>query len=245
MTTTMLRPALLALLPLALALSCSQSPAPQAGPAPASAPAAKPTVAGDGAAPTGDAVAALGLVDPAAKAELGQPAPDFTLADLDGKTHALSQHRGKIVVLEWFNPQCPFVKYAHSEGPLRDMAARETAAGVVWIAVNSGAPGKQGAGVDNSREGAKTYGMTHPIVLDESGAVGRAYGATKTPHMFVVDEKGTLVYRGGLDNAPMGEVDGDGPKIAFVEQALAELRAGKPVATADTRAYGCSVKYAS
>jgi hypothetical protein len=87
--------------------------------------------------------------------------------------------------------------------------------------------------------------MSHPILIDESGTVGRAYGAAKTPHMFVVDAEGKLVYAGGLDNAPMGEVDGDAPKTPYVEQALADLRAGKPVATAQTKAYGCSVKYAS
>jgi len=178
-----------------------------------------------------------------ATAAIGQPAPDFTLTDLDGKPHTLSQYAGKTVVLEWWNPQCPFVDYAHGKGPLVDMAAKEMAEGVVWLSINSGAPGKQGAGVEASREGAAKFGMKNPVLLDEDGTVGRTYGAEKTPHMYVVDAKGTLVYRGGLDDAPMGEPE-DGELTAHVANALAELRAGKPVTVAETKAYGCSVKYA-
>lgn len=178
-------------------------------------------------------------------AAVGKAAPDFELTDFDGKPHKLSDHKGKLVVLEWFNPGCPFVKYAHGEGPLKDMAAQEVEKGVVWLAINSGAPGKQGAGADNSREGAKTFGMTHPILVDESGAVGKIYGATKTPHMFLVDTAGVLVYAGAIDNAPIGEVDGGGAYVNYLASALADVRAGKPVATASTPSYGCSVKYKS
>jgi peroxiredoxin len=245
MTTTRL--SILSSFCLVLALACDKSTAPE-GSAPAKG--ASKSAGGDAGAkeaatPSTDASASAALVDPVAKAAVGQPAPDFTLSDLDGKAVKLSEHRGKIVVLEWFNPGCPFVKYAHGEGPLKDMAAKETKNGVVWIAVNSGAPGKEGAGADNSREAAKAWGMSHPILIDDSGVVGKTYGAAKTPHMFIVDDKGTLVYAGGLDNAPMGEVDGDAPKVSYVEQALADLRGGKPVAPAQTKAYGCSVKYAS
>jgi hypothetical protein len=179
---------------------------------------------------------------PAVAAEIGKPAPDFTLGDLDGTKHTLSQYKGKTVVLEWWNPQCPFVVYAHGEGPLEDMAAKETAQGVVWLSINSGAPGKQGAGVEASREGVTKYGMTNPVLLDEDGTVGHTYGAEKTPHMFVVNAEGTLVYRGGLDNAPMGEPN-EGDVVPYVTNALAELRAGKPIGTTDTAAYGCGVKY--
>jgi hypothetical protein len=179
---------------------------------------------------------------PAVAAAIGKPAPDFTLSDLDGKSHTLSQYKGKTVVLEWFNPQCPFVVHAHGEGPLVDMAAKEMAQGVVWLSINSGAPGKQGAGVEATREGVTTFGMTNPVLLDEDGTVGHTYGAEKTPHMFVVNAEGTLVYRGGLDNAPMGEPN-EGDLIPYVTNALAEVRAGKPVAVAETAAYGCTVKY--
>lgn len=143
-----------------------------------------------------------------ATATLGEAAPAFSLPDLDGKTVSLADFIGKTIVLEWFNPDCPFVKYAHGEGPLAGLAAEQTKAGVVWIAINSGAPGKQGAGAERNREAAKEWTMEHPILLDEDGKVGHAYGATSTPHMFVIDPAGKLVYAGGLDNAPLGRVDG-------------------------------------
>jgi hypothetical protein len=179
---------------------------------------------------------------PAVAAELGKAAPEFTLNDLDGNAHELSQYKGKIVVLEWFNPGCPFVEYAHGKGPLVDMASKEMAQGVVWLSINSGAPGKQGAGAEANREGVTKYGMKNPVLLDEDGTVGHTYGAEKTPHIFIVNAEGTLVYRGGLDNAAMGEPDG-GTLQPYVTNALADLRAGKPVAVADTKAYGCTVKY--
>lgn len=195
------------------------------------------------AAPADGNAKSDGATTPTTTAALGKAAPDFTLTDLDGKAHTLSQYAGTTVVLEWFNPGCPFVDHAHTKGPLVDMAAKEVAQGVVWLAINSGAPGKQGAGLEANREGVTRFGMTNPVLLDEDGAIGHAYGAEKTPHMFIVDAKGTLVYRGGLDNAPMGEPN-DGALQSHVAAALADLRAGKPVAVADTPAYGCSVKYA-
>lgn len=184
--------------------------------------------------------------DPAqalAAAAIGEPAPDFELPDLDGNKVKLSDHKGKTVVLEWFNPECPFVKFAHGEGPLKTMAKEHTDKGVVWLAINSGAPGKQGHGVDKNKEGAKTFGIEHPILLDESGETGKVYGAKSTPHLFIVDPEGNLVFRGGVDNAPMGKPEGDLKN--YVSTALEELAAGKTVTDADVRAYGCSVKYAS
>ena len=176
-----------------------------------------------------------------APAELGQPAPDFALKDLSGVEHRLSDHRGKVVVLEWFNPGCPYVKFAHTEGPLVDQAARVAADGVVWLAVNSGAPGKQGHGLEVNAEARSEWAMGHPVLLDEDGAVGRAYGAVTTPHMYVIDKQGALVYRGALDDQPLGK--GDGKAQNFVDKALADLTAGNPVGLAETKAYGCSVKY--
>jgi hypothetical protein len=126
------------------------------------------------------------------------------------------------------------------------MAKKQTDAGVVWLAINSSAPGRQGHGADKNAAGAKGFGMTHPVLLDESGRVGRAFGATNTPHMFVVDDKGVLVYRGAIDNSPDGESQSpEGDKlINHVEVALADLRAGRPVSLKETKAYGCGVKYA-
>ncbi|MFZ5445602.1 MAG: thioredoxin family protein [Myxococcota bacterium] len=181
-------------------------------------------------------------------AELGAPAPDFALKDLDGKEVKLSSLKGKTVVLEWFNPECPFVKAAHTKGSLVDFAKRATKKpNVVWLAINSGAPGKQGAGAEKSRAGAKAFALEHPVLLDESGQVGKAYGATNTPHLFVIDAKGVLVYRGAIDNSPDGE--GGSPQggklINYVEAALDDLAVGRAVKAPDTKAYGCSVKYGS
>jgi len=172
------------------------------------------------------------------------PAPDFSLPDVDGKTVSLSQFKGKTVVLEWFNPRCPFVKRNHELGPLKDMAAREQKQGIVWLSINSAAKGKQGNGAEATKFGIAKYGMQNPVLLDEDGKVGRAYGANHTPHMFIVDAKGNLAYRGAIDNAPDGDTDLSAPFVNYVETALGELAAGKAVSKPETQAYGCSVKYA-
>lgn len=190
---------------------------------------------------------ALALALPAladAPAAVGQKAPAFSLPGTDGQTVSLAQHAGKTVVLEWFNPDCPFVKYAHGPGgPLVKASRDAQAAGVVWLAINSGAPGKQGAGRERNVAARVEYGMDYPVLLDESGAVGRAYGAKTTPHLYVVDPSGTLVYAGGLDNAPLGKPE-TGALVPHLTNALADLAAGRPVAQAQTKPYGCSVKYA-
>jgi peroxiredoxin len=185
-------------------------------------------------------------------AALGKPAPEFSLTDTDGKTIALSSLRGKTVVLEWFNPDCPFIKHAHTKGPLKDLAKRTANDKLVWLAINSNAKGKQGHGAERNRQAKSEYDIPHPILLDESGKVGRAYGAIKTPHVFVIDAKGVLVYRGGVDNAPIGTVDAERPHLPghakdalenYLEYALADLAAKKPLRLADTPPYGCTVKY--
>jgi peroxiredoxin len=182
----------------------------------------------------------------AATAAIGNPAPDFALPDIDGKTVRLSDFRGKFVVLEWFNPECPFVKASHTKGSLVDAAKKHAAEGVVWLAVNSGAPGKQGAGVEKSRAGKEAFGLSHPILIDESGSVGRLYAAERTPHIYVIDTKGTLVYRGAVDNSPdgIGESPTGDKLVRYVDETLTAVRGEKPVAVAETKAYGCSVKYA-
>jgi peroxiredoxin len=188
---------------------------------------------------------AAGAVTTTGGVEVGKPAPDFTLPDLDGKQVALSSFKGKTVVLEWFNPGCPFVKASHQKGSLKGTAKRHAEKGVVWLSINSGAPGKQGAGVEANREGKKSFELDNPILLDESGDVGRRYGATNTPHMYVIDPQGNLVYKGAIDNSPDGA--GDSPEggklVNYVDAALGDLGAGRPVAIQDTKAYGCSVKY--
>jgi peroxiredoxin len=177
--------------------------------------------------------------------DIGKPAPDFTLPDTDGHRIHLANYRGKTVVLEWFNPGCPFVNKSHTKGSLKDAAKRHEAHGVVWLGINSGAPGKQGAGVEATLAGKTKFNLDHPILLDESGSVGHAYGATNTPHMFVIDPTGTLVYRGAIDNSPDGEGESatGGKLVGYVDDALADLAAGRPVGTPSTKPYGCSVKY--
>ncbi|MBA3453215.1 MAG: redoxin domain-containing protein [Deltaproteobacteria bacterium] len=184
---------------------------------------------------------------PAAPGVVGKAAPDFTLKDLDGKPVKLSSFKGKIVVLEWFNPGCPYVKKSHTVGSLIDTAKKHTAQGVVWLAINSGAAGKQGHEPKMNAESAKTWAMTHPILRDVDGTVGKAYGATNTPHMFVIDKKGVVAYGGAIDNSPDAEKQAPtgGTLINYVDAAVEAVTAGKTVATATTKAYGCGVKYGS
>jgi len=193
------------------------------------------------------AVATPALVSQARAADLGQPAPDFALTDLDGKVHRLSDLKGKTVVLEWFNPGCPYVVAAHTKGSLVDAAAKQAKGNVVWLAVNSAAPGKQGHGVELNREAARKWSISHPILLDEQGTVGKAYGATNTPHLFVIGKDGKLAYKGAIDNSPDGERESPqgGVLVEYVSSALADLAAGRPVKVAETKAYGCGVKYAN
>jgi peroxiredoxin len=191
-------------------------------------------------------VAPPGAAPSLENARIGAAAPDFELPDLDGKLVKLSSFRGRPVVLEWFNPGCPFVKASHTKGSLVSTAARHVNNGVVWLAINSGAPGKQGHGVEANREGRAAFKLEHPILLDESGRVGHAYAAAHTPHLYVIDAQGVLVYRGAIDNSPDGEGESPtgGKLINYVDAALADLAASRPIAVAETEAYGCSVKYA-
>jgi peroxiredoxin len=191
---------------------------------------------------------------PPPAAELGKPAPDFTLTDTDGATHHLAEYRGKTVVLEWFNADCPFSKFAHTTGELKDTARQVMRDDLVWFSINSSAPGKQGNGVDRNKRAKSNYAVPNAILLDETGATGHAYGAIKTPHLFIIDKAGTLVYRGGIDNAPMGEVDPERPRmpggeegklVNYVKAALEDLQAGRPLRMPETPAYGCTVKYSS
>ncbi len=173
--------------------------------------------------------------------KVGAPAPDFTLPDLDGKDVTLSSFKGKTVVLEWFNPGCPFVVSAHEGGPLETMASTQGDE-VVWLAVNSGAPGNQGHGVEANRKAAADWKLTHPILLDEKGDVGHLYGATNTPQMVIIDKEGTVAYYGALDNAPRNQVKGD-KRVSWTANALGAVLAGDTPKPAKTKQWGCSVKY--
>lgn len=178
---------------------------------------------------------------------IGKPAPDFTLEALDGSKVSLASFKGKTVVLEWFNPKCPFVVKSHTKGSLVDTAKKHTDAGVVWLAINSGAAGKQGHDPAENSAAVKEWNIGHPVLRDVTGEIGKAYGATNTPNMFVIDPSGTVVYAGAIDNSPDGERGAPigGTLVNYVEAALADLAAGRPVANPVTKPYGCSVKYAS
>jgi len=227
---------------LAALVACSKPPsasveAANGEPAPAAAEA-------KGSAPVA-AAASTPSAAAAGPAQLGSPAPDFTLQDLDGKSVSLSQFRGKVVVLEWFNPGCPFVRAAHTVGSLKGLADKYTADNVVWLAVNSGGKNKQGAGIEANREGVTNFGIHYPVLIDETGKVGQLYGAERTPHMFVINPEGVLVYRGAIDNSPDGE--GQSPEggklVNYVDGAISAIRTGAKVSPEETKAYGCSVKY--
>jgi peroxiredoxin len=187
----------------------------------------------------------------AAAADVGKPAPEFTLNDLDGNPVRLADLRaaakGKPVVLEWFNPQCPFVNKAHTKGSLKTTPGRHIAEGVVWVGIDSAGPGKQGYDPQAIRDAEKRFGVSYPVLRDENGAVGHTYGATNTPHMFVIDKNGTLVYAGAIDNSPdaEGESPSGGTLVNYVDAALEDISAGRPVKTPRTKAYGCGVKYGS
>lgn len=229
-----MRIAALAIVALAL-VACSNKDKP----APAASPEGNPPTTSGAALTTGPIAAD-------AHAALGKPAPDFTLKDLDGNPVKLSSFKGKVVVLEWFNPGCPFVNKAHDKGTLKDEPAAQKKSDVVWLAINSGGPGKQGNGVDANREGAKKLGVNYPVLLDEGGEVGHAYGATNTPHMFVIDKQGVLQYEGAVDNSPDGERESapDGKVVAYVDEAITAINAGKAPSVTHSKAYGCGVKYA-
>lgn len=191
---------------------------------------------------------ALALFAPVQAApRVGQPAPDFNLTDLAGATHSLATHRGKVIVLEWVNPECPFVK-KHYEGS-GNMPALQRAAladGVVWLSINSGHPGAQGD-YDAARVAAwsrKTGATPTAYLRDQDGKVGKAYDARHTPTLFIINAEGVLVYAGGIDDISSAD-PADVPRATnYVQAALADLKAGRPVAKAVTRAYGCGVKYA-
>lgn len=169
----------------------------------------------------------------------GKRAPEFELNSFDGKSVSLSDYRGKIVVLEWFNFECPLSRYHYeTKNTMVELANKYKGKNVVWLAVNS----TSHTTPEPNKTFAKRHGLPYLILDDRSGEVGRAYGAETTPHMYVINTRGNLVYEGAIDDSPMGRKK-EGV-INYVDNALAELTAGKAVSTAKTKPYGCTVKYA-
>lgn len=191
------------------------------------------------------AVLAATTFTPAFAAEIGKPAPAFTTKDINGNEQSLEAYKGKIVVLEWNNPGCPFVKKHYESNNMQGLQSYVTGKGVVWLTVNSSATGKQGA-MDSDQ--ARVYLSEHKsapsaYILDPAGTIGRLYDAKTTPHMYVVDANGNLAYQGAIDDkSSVSQTDIPTAKN-YVRAAVDSLLAGNKVETPQTKAYGCSVKY--
>jgi len=182
----------------------------------------------------------------AAIAKVGAAAPAFTSTSTAGKAVSLGDYRGQIVVLEWTNHECPYVRKHYDTGNMQALQAEATGQSVIWLTIISSAPGTQGHVSAGQADELTATRKARPsaVLLDPTGAVGKMYGATNTPHMYVVDKTGTLVYAGAIDDKPTsrrGDVQG---AKNYVREALQSVAAGQPVKTPVTRAYGCTVKYA-
>jgi peroxiredoxin len=195
------------------------------------------------------ALAASLMVSPPAAAApaIGEPAPPFSVKTAGGETRSLADYAGKIVVLEWTNHDCPYVRKHYGSGNMQALQREAAGDGVVWLTVISSAPGEQGyvQGPEAKRIAEKAGAGPSEILLDPEGVMGRAYGAKTTPHMYVIDEDGRLVYMGGIDDRPTADPDDIKGARNYVAAALADLAADRPVAAASRRPYGCSVKYRS
>jgi AhpC/TSA family len=177
--------------------------------------------------------------------EIGKPAPDFSAVDSNGKPVKLSDYRGKTVVLEWTNDGCPYVRKHYGSNNMQTLQKEEAAKGVVWLTIISSAPGSQGYLTgDEANKLTETRGAApSAVVLDPEGAVGHLYDARTTPHMFIVNGEGALVYMGGIDDKATTAVEDIKTARNYVRAALDDLAAGAPIENAVTRPYGCSVKY--
>lgn len=175
---------------------------------------------------------------PAATAAIGQPAPAFSLPDETGTTHTLEQYRGRIVVLEWTNPECPFVVRHYNERTMHNLINDFVGDQVVWLSIDSSHHrNAEMAAADKAR-----FEMTPPVLLDTDGTVGRAYGARTTPHMYVIDAEGVLRYMGAIDDDARGRQSAE-ERTHYVRNALTAMRAGNQPDPSSTTPYGCSVKY--
>ena len=180
-----------------------------------------------------------------AEAVAGQPAPAFSLTDAHGTTRSLGQFKGKFVVLEWFNNECPFVGKHYNSGNMQTLQAEATGRGVVWLTIVSSAPGKQGSLTPEQALAAIADRGAHQtaLLLDSDGTVGRLYGAKTTPHLFIVNPEGRVIYAGAIDDHPSTDPADIPGATNYVRQALDEALAGRPVSVPSTKSYGCSVKY--
>ena len=178
---------------------------------------------------------------------VGAAAPDFSLPDASGKTHSLSEYKGKYVVLEWFNPECPFVKKHYGSGNMQKLQGEYTGKGVVWLTIDSNAPGTEGNLTPDEAQKVANSWKTHEtaLLLDPDGKVGRAYGAKNTPNMVIINPDGKIVYHGAIDSKATPNPADIPSSTNYVKAALDQSLAGKSVSTPQTKPYGCSVKYKS
>jgi peroxiredoxin len=176
---------------------------------------------------------------------VGQPAPDFTLTDLQGKTVTLSLLKGKFVVLEWVNPECPFVNKHYSSGNMQKLQKEATTKHVTWLSIHSTRPSHSDYKTPDQMRAwtMEQKGAPTTTLLDPDGKVGKLYGARTTPHMYIIDPKGELIYAGAIDSKRSSNPSDIDSATNYVRVALNEAWAGKPVTTAATTPYGCSVKY--
>ncbi len=191
------------------------------------------------------AVTALALSGPIQAIETGSKAPAFTLTDTNGKSHSLSDFKGKTVVLEWTNHGCPFVKKHYNTNNMQTLQKTYTEKGIVWLSIASSAKGKEGymTADEWNKKIADSVSMPTAVLLDADGKVGKKFGAKTTPHMFIIDGEGKLVYQGAIDDKASYDKDDVPGAKNFVKAALDEILAGKPVSMGTTESYGCSVKY--
>jgi hypothetical protein len=193
------------------------------------------------------AVALALAIAPAQAATTGAPAPQFTGTDSNGVAHKLSDYAGKIVILEWNNDQCHYVGKLYGTGNMQKLQADVTAVGAVWLSVISSAPGTQGYVTGLEANAIVKQRGAHPtaVLLDPAGKIGMAYGAKTTPHMYIINASQKLVYQGAIDDQPTSNWNTVPGAKNYVRQALAEMKAGKPISVPQTTPYGCSVKYGS
>ena len=175
----------------------------------------------------------------------GSAAPDFSVTDSKGKTQSVSQYKGKYVVLEWFNPECPFVKKHYGSGNMQKLQEEFTGKGVVWLSVDSSATGKEGNLTPEQAEKKMTEWKVKStaLLLDQDGKAGQTYGAKNTPHMFIINPDGKVIYAGAIDSKATPNPADIPTSSNYVKAALDESMAGKSVTTPSSRPYGCSVKY--
>ena len=185
------------------------------------------------------------LVASALAARVGEAAPDFTATDSNGKSHHLADYKGKYVVLEWHNQGCPYTRKHYESGNMQRLQKEWTSKGIVWFTVISSAPGTQGyvTATEENDYVKRMNAVPTAVLLDSNGTVGHLYAAKTTPHMYIIDPKGTLIYNGAIDDHPTSDPADIPNSKNYVSTALDQVLSGKPVTDAATRPYGCSVKY--